>query len=94
MKETKADGIIVAPGHLSHKPPEIKALLDNILEGTNVQLFGLLNCYGTNTLSKNEDHLKSINELLEIKSNKKGDHKKRVFVFKYKQDCSSTLNKQ
>lgn len=40
LKETKADGIIVAPGHLSHKPPEIKALLDNILEGTNVQLFG------------------------------------------------------
>lgn len=37
--------------------------------------------------------MKSISKLLEIKSNKKGDNRKMVFVFKYKQDCPSTLKK-
>ncbi len=85
LKKTKANGVIIAPGHLSHNTPEVKALIDNILDGTNVKSFGLLNCYGKNTISTYETYLSGKSKLLKIKRNNKSDHRKMVFVFKFRE---------
>lgn len=85
LKKTKANGFIIAPGHLSHNTPEVKALIDNILDGTNVKSFGLLNCYGKNTISTYETYFSGKSKLLKIKRNNKSDHRKMVFVFKFRE---------
>lgn len=82
FKKTKANGIIIAPGHLSHATPAVTDLMDNILYDTNVKLFGLVNCYGKNKISLYETYLSAKGKLLKIKRNNNSDHRKMVFVFK------------
>ena len=94
IKITKANGLIIAPGHLSHNIPEVTALLDNILDGTKIKSFGLLNCYGKNSISTYEMYLSGKKKLLKIKRNKKSDHRKMVFIFKYKEIDISEVDKK
>ena len=91
-KKTKANGIIIAPGHLFHTNPAVTDLMDNILCGTNVKLFGLLNCYGLNTISIYETYLSGKGILLKIKRNNKSDHRKMVFAFKFEEIDISEVN--
>lgn len=89
---TQATGIIISPGYLSQTTAKTKEILDTILDGTKVKLFGLLNCTGTNTIAMHETYLFGKGILLKIKRNKKNDHRKMVFVFKYKDISISEVN--
>lgn len=81
---TQANGIFVAPGHLSKDAGVVQILINDLLDKTNIQKFGIGNRYGGNYINIYEQHLDNIHKLWHVSRNNKKDHRKMVFVFNYK----------
>lgn len=83
LVHTQANGIFFAPGHLSKEPRVVEALIDNLLDRTNIQKFGIGNRFAGNYIQVYENHLNTIHKLWRVTRNNASDHRKMVFVFQY-----------
>ena len=88
---TKADGVILCPGHLSKTAATAKAVMDVFLQGTMVNMVGFGNIYGKNALACYKAAL-APGQLLDLECNGFHDHRKMVFLFRH-QDPSRSLKK-
>lgn len=83
LVHTQANGIFFAPGHLSKDAGMVKMLIDDLLDRTNIQKFGIGNRFGNNYIYAYENYLNAMHKLWRVNRNNKSDHRKMVFVFRY-----------
>lgn len=89
---TNANGMFVAPGHLSKDPTKVQLLLGDMLFGTNVTKLGIGNKYGGDYLNIYENYLATQHKLWKVDRNGKSDHRKMVFIFKYDNNILADIN--
>ena len=91
---TKANGIFVSPGHLSSKVASVENLLDAFLKDCKITKFGIGNKYGGNFIPIYEDYLNNHGILWNINRNGNSDHRKMVFILRYKDPLDDQLDIQ
>ena len=89
---TNANGMFVAPGHLSKDPTKVQRLLGDMLAGTNIAKLGIGNKYGGDYLDIYENYLDSQHKLWRVNRNGRSDHSKMVFIFRYTDDILADIS--
>lgn len=93
LRYTWADGVFLAPGHLSKTARTAGDVLDVFLHHTNVNLVGLGNIYGPNTVTLYENLLRTKGKLLQVVRSNRSDHRKMVFIYNCTQNTPVRLTR-